>query len=97
MKPYTLDDFINKELKDEEFESLYNKELLINSIAKMVVEMRQNAGLTQKELAERAHTSQPLIARLESGKDKRVPSLELLARLATAANAKINISFNNNK
>ncbi|MBN2689466.1 MAG: hypothetical protein JXR42_02525 [Gammaproteobacteria bacterium] len=37
--------------------------------------------------------TQPVIARLESGKDSRIPSLSLLSKVATAAHAKLNISF----
>ncbi len=45
--------------------------------------MRQRAGFTQNELARRAGTSQPTLARYESG--ELVPRLETLSRLAAAA------------
>lgn len=45
--------------------------------------MRQRAGLTQSELARRAGTSQPTLARYESG--ELVPRFETLTRLAAAA------------
>lgn len=45
--------------------------------------MRQRSGLTQSELARRAGTSQPTLARYESG--DLVPRLETLTRLAAAA------------
>ena len=54
-------------------------------------ELRKN--LTQEEFAKRARTTQPVIARLESGKDTRVPSLLLLTRLAAAAHTSIRITF----
>ena len=93
MKKITLHDVINEQLKDKKFSEHYEKELLINAIAKVVLEMRQAAHLTQKELAKRAGTTQPVIARLEKGSDKRVPSLLLLERIARAARAKLRISF----
>lgn len=93
MKKITLSDVINEQLKDKEFSVYYEKELLINAIARMLVELRAAKKLTQEELAKRAGTTQPVIARLESGSDSRVPSLELLARIASASHAKINISF----
>lgn len=93
MKKITLDDVINEQLIDPEFAACYDKELLINAIAVMVTELRTHAELTQAELAERAGTSQPVIARLESGIDSRVPTLELLSRIATASNARLTLQF----
>ena len=53
------------------------------SSAALVRQLRQRAGLTQSELARRAGTSQPAVARLEAGESS--PSLATLERLATAA------------
>ncbi len=98
MKKITLDDVIKREqARDPEFNEHYQKELLINAISKMIVELRQRARLTQIELAIRAHTTQPVIARLESGTDTRVPSLQLLIRIASAANAKLNVNLEFNR
>ena len=93
MKKVTLKAVIEKHLKDTGFSQEYEKQLLINEISKLVVKLRQAAHLTQKELAEKAGTTQPVIARLESGNDTRVPSLELLARIAGASNSKLHLSF----
>lgn len=95
MKKYiTLDEAINEELKNNpELKEAYQEELLINAISRMVVEMRSNAHLTQTELARRAATSQSVIARLESGRDSRMPSLGLLTRIASVANAELKIYF----
>jgi transcriptional regulator with XRE-family HTH domain len=45
-------------------------------------EARHRAGLTQRELAERAGTSQSAIARIERG--RQIPSLETLQRILRA-------------
>jgi transcriptional regulator with XRE-family HTH domain len=45
---------------------------------------RAAAGLTQGELAERMGTTQSVIARLESGRGKRSPSLTSLRKYARA-------------
>lgn len=89
----TLDEAIESELKNPEFAKHYQRELLANAIATMVVQLRQAAHLTQSELAKKAGTTQPVIARLEKGTEKRIPSLELLTRIATASNSRLNISF----
>ena len=49
--------------------------------------------MTQAQLAEKARSSQVVIARLESGTDGRVPSLELLERIAAALKAKLLVRF----
>ena len=93
MKPITLNEVIKEKLNDDEFAVLFEKEKIINDIAKFIVEMRQGQGLTQTELAEKARTTQPVIARLERGMDSRIPSLELLSRIAHALGREIVIDF----
>src|SRR3990167_2569521 len=94
MKNITLNTVIEEQKKnDPEFAEYYQKELLINEISKMVVKLRNSAQLTQAQLANKAGTTQPVIARLESGTDTRVPSLALLIRIASASHAKLHILF----
>ncbi len=56
-----------------------------------MIEARARAGLTQQQLAERMHTTQAVIARLESGRVK--PSTRTLERLAAATGMQLRISF----
>ena len=49
------------------------------------------AGLSQKQLAERVHTKQPSIARLERA--RVLPKLDLLQRVARALGAEVVVSF----
>jgi DNA-binding XRE family transcriptional regulator len=93
MKKITLDEVIQEKLQDEEFSVLFEREKIINAIAGFIVDMRQRQGLTQIELAQKAHTTQPVIARLERGQDSRIPSLELLSRIARAFDREIVIDF----
>jgi len=94
-----LDDIIKEECKDKKFAALFQRELLINEISKIVVGLRKRSRMTQKELANKAGTTQPVIARLESGSDRRVPSLDLLTRLVIAGDATIKfaVSYNRNQ
>lgn len=97
MSRITLDNVIKEHLtKDAKFTECYQKEVLINEISKLVIELRKKAHLTQAELAKKAGTTQPVIARLESGTDSRVPSLGLLSRMAQASHAKLHISIEDN-
>jgi transcriptional regulator with XRE-family HTH domain len=53
--------------------------------------LRESAGLTQAELAERASTSQPTIAAYESG--RKSPTLRTLKRLARAVGVDAYVQF----
>ena len=61
------------------------------SLAAALIEARAHAGLTQQQLAHRMHTTQAVIARLESGRAK--PSTRTLERLAAATGMRLRISF----
>jgi ribosome-binding protein aMBF1 (putative translation factor) len=61
------------------------------SLAAALIEARARAGLTQQQLAHRMHTTQAVIARLESGRVK--PSTRTLERLAAATGMRLRISF----
>lgn len=93
MKAITLTSYVEKKIKHHDFKTLYDRELLINAIAKMVVDFRHASKLTQLQLAKKAGTTQAVIARLESGNDERIPSIDLLARIAGASHLTLRISF----
>jgi DNA-binding transcriptional regulator YiaG len=61
--------------------ALERRELL-----RQLAELRRQLGLTQVELAERMHTSQGQITRLEAGADTR---LSTIARYAAAIGVKV--------
>lgn len=60
-------------------------------LGQMVHDRRVELGLTQAELAERAGMTQPQLSRLESG--GATPTVPLLARLAAALRADLDIAF----
>ena len=60
-------------------------------LAGAVVEARRRAGLTQQQLARKMGTTQPVVARLESGRTS--PSLRTLGRLAEATGSRLLITF----
>jgi ribosome-binding protein aMBF1 (putative translation factor) len=59
--------------------------------ANAVIEARTRAGLTQEELARKMGTTQPVVARLESGRAR--PSMRTLERLARATGSRLLIGF----
>lgn len=92
-KRIALKDVLQRELKDPEFSFYFQREKAISEIARLVRDARLKAGLTQAQLAKKAQSSQVVIARLESGTDGRVPSLDLLERIANALKAKLLVRF----
>jgi len=92
-KRISLEDVLKRELKDPEFSCYCQRERAVSEIARLVRDARLKAGLTQSQLAQRARSSQVVVARLESGTDGRVPSLELLERIAGALKAKLLVRF----
>lgn len=80
-------------MKDVDFSIRYEQECAINDIARLIRAARLKLGLTQMELAKRAGTTQSVVARLESGADRRTPSLDLLGRLAHALRSRLRVQF----
>jgi transcriptional regulator with XRE-family HTH domain len=84
---------LKRELKDAEFSFYFERERAISDLARLVRGARLRDGLTQSALARKAKTTQGVIARLESGTDRRMPSLDLLERISRAFKAKLMIGF----
>jgi DNA-binding XRE family transcriptional regulator len=61
------------------------------ALGQLVYDRRAELGLTQAELADRAGMTQPQLSRLESG--GATPTVPLLARLAAALDAELDIAF----
>lgn len=61
------------------------------AVARAVIAARNRAGLTQSELALKMGTTQPVVARMESGRVQ--PSLKTLQKLAGATGSRLMIRF----
>jgi ribosome-binding protein aMBF1 (putative translation factor) len=59
-------------------------------VARMIHDLRKDAGLTQKELAELVNTTQSVISRLEDA-DYEGHSLSMLSRIAEALKQKMTV------
>lgn len=85
-------DFLKNQLNNEQFKKEFDLLEEEFEIAKEIIQLRKDANLTQKELARLADTSQPAIARLESGNYKNI-SLKFLRKVGKALNATPEIHF----
>ncbi|MGH8554065.1 MAG: helix-turn-helix domain-containing protein [Gammaproteobacteria bacterium] len=86
-KRILADDVHKKWLKDPAYREAYDALADEFALAAAVIEARSRAGLTQEELAERMGTTQPVVARLESGRIR--PSTRTLKRLAQATGSRL--------
>ena len=86
MKMTRYEDFRKQQLRNpkvrKEYEALEGE----FALAKEIIELRIRKKLTQKQLAQQIGTSQPAIARIESGSYRNV-SLSFLRRVADALGA----------
>lgn len=87
------EDVVAKLLEDPKVRVYYEEERIRTRIAMAIKSLRKKFSLTQKELAEKIGSSQSMVARLESGEDSRVPSLPVLAKIASAFDGKLSINF----
>jgi ribosome-binding protein aMBF1 (putative translation factor) len=67
IKSYNFKDLLKEQMKNPEFRKEWEETQEEYDLACKIIEMRIAAGMSQKELAAKAKTSQPAIARLESG------------------------------
>ena len=84
-------DMHKKWMKDPKYRRAYDALEQEFVLASAVIEARNRAGLTQEELARRMGTTQPVVARLESGRVR--PSMRTLERFAEATGSRLLISF----
>ncbi|MCI0529523.1 MAG: helix-turn-helix domain-containing protein [Nitrospira sp.] len=85
----SIEEIIKEHEKDPEFKAFLDQARLRVAIARQIKLAREKAGLTQAELAKALGVTQPMIGRLESLKDKRLPSLELLAKIAAVTKKRL--------
>jgi len=76
-------------LADPEVKAEYDRLGPIVAVVGEMVEARQDAGLTQADLAKRMGTSQSVIARLENA--RHMPTFDMVARYASAIGRRIDI------
>jgi ribosome-binding protein aMBF1 (putative translation factor) len=77
--------------KDSVYRDAYDALEAEFALAAAIAEARGRAGLTQEEVAQRMHTTQSNIARLEAG--RTTPSTRTLEKFAEAVGARLKISF----
>lgn len=92
MKKTNFDRYLKRQMKDPAFAARFEAAGEAWDVSIQLAALRQQAGLSQKELARRLNTSQQHISRLESpGYEGH--SLANLRRVASVLNARVRVSF----
>jgi len=86
-----ISDMHKKWMKEPKYRKAYEALEEEFVLASAVMDVRNRAGLTQEQLARKMGTTQPVVARLESGRTR--PSMRTLGRLAEATGSSLRISF----
>lgn len=82
-------EYLRENKRDAAYNAALDRARLRVAIAREIKTIRESAGLTQSELADALGLKQSVIGRLESLKDKRLPSLDLLARIASVTKKRL--------
>ena len=87
-----FDIYLKEQLKDPAFADRFRKAGEAWDVAIQLAALRKASGMSQKELAKRAGTSQQQISRLESPSYEG-HSLSMLRRVASILNAKVHLEI----
>jgi len=85
----SLDKLRSKLLSDPEVKAEYDRLGPIFALVGELIEARQEAGLTQAEIAHRMGTTQSVIARLESA--RHMPTFDMAARYGAAIGRRLDV------
>lgn len=86
-----FDDFLKEQMQDQEFRHAYEEMEPEFTVMQAIIDARKEAGMTQKELAERTGIAQGDISRMERGSAN--PSIRTLQRLAAGMGKVLKIEF----
>jgi ribosome-binding protein aMBF1 (putative translation factor) len=92
MKKTNFDTYLDQQLENPAFASRFAEAGAAWDVALQIVRLREQAGLSQKELADRIGTTQQQISRLESASYDG-HSLRMLRRVAEAMGARVKVEL----
>jgi DNA-binding XRE family transcriptional regulator len=92
MKKTNFDRYLDEQLLDPKFAARFEQAGAAWDVALQIASLREQAGLSQKELARCLKTSQQQISRLESP-DYEGHSLATLRRVAEVLHARVRVVF----
>lgn len=87
----SLEKILAKELKSNQFRMAFDEHRFYLQVAHLISDLREKVGLSQAELGKKAKVSQPLIARLERGDSRRVPTFDTVFKILKALGYQMSI------
>ena len=81
-----LEDYLEEQMKDPAFRAEWDALEPEFALIRQMLDLRHRAGLSQRDLAEKAGVPQSTIARIESGQPAKTTTL---FRIASALNVKV--------
>ena len=79
-----IEEHIAEQIKNSKYRKTYLVSRVRVAIAALVKTLREQAGMSQTQLAKVAGIPQSQVARLEGTNDKRIPSMDLLTKIFAA-------------
>ncbi len=89
MKKTSFDVFIEKQMKNKEFEKAYEQEYKRLTMAYELTQLRKRAKMTREQVAKKVGTSSNIISRIENGRQNF--SLDMILKLADVFNKHLEI------
>ena len=90
MKPTNFDDYLDEQLQNPDFAERFKTAGEAWDVSLQIARLREEAGLSQKDLAIRIDTTQQQVSRLESPAYEG-HSLSMLRRVAAALNLRVRV------
>ncbi len=88
---YTFEQHLKESLKNPVFRKEWEDSEVEYQLSRKLIETRLKRNISQRDLAEKAHTTQAVISRIESMNSN--PSIGLLKKLAEALGVKLKVGF----
>jgi len=63
----TFREHLNEKMKNPNFKKMYEEEKHLLELGLLIINAREQKGLTQKELAQKSHVTQQQLSRIENG------------------------------
>jgi ribosome-binding protein aMBF1 (putative translation factor) len=89
----SFETYLGNQMKDPAFRRAWEARRVVAEVALAVRRMREEAGLTQAQLADLIGVKQPMIARVERGSDPRTPRWDVLRRVGLALGRQLVLEF----
>jgi DNA-binding XRE family transcriptional regulator len=86
-----LQEMVDEELKDPEFKKIWDAGETEYQVTRLLIKARNDAGISQQQLAEASGIKQPNISAIEKG--TRAPSIETLSKIAKGLGKRLKIEF----